>query len=170
MKPIRSILITALLTCIVFSTVVYTACQKDKCNNVKCQNLGVCDGGNCVCLTGYEGSRCEIYSRDKFVSTFNGGDICAINDTNHYHQYPLYFTAVLSAPLELTLKNFLNNPQDSAICTMQSTDSFLFSGRNNGTTYSGYGTLKNDTLRMKYTVQIDTGNLITCGYLGGSNW
>ena len=169
MKPIRSILLTAFLIIVVFFSVIYTACQKDKCNNVVCLNLGVCDGGNCFCLTGYEGLRCEKLSRDKLVATFNGGDLCDVNDTNHYHQYPLKFLAVPAAPLELTLKNFLNNADDSAICTMRSTDSFYFQGTNNGTTFDGVGTFRRDTLRMSYRVQIDT-SFYTCNYLGGSLW
>ena len=170
MKPIRSIMLTAFLTIIVFSSIVYiAACQKDKCKNVVCLNLGVCDGGNCICLTGYEGKRCEILSRDKIVATYNGGDVCDINDTNYFHHYPLMFLAVPAAPLELTLKNFLNNPDDSAICTMRSTDSFYFQGTNNGTTFDGVGTFRRDTLRLSYRVQIDTISY-TCKYLGGSLW
>jgi len=169
MKPIRSILLTAFLILAVFSSVTYTACHKDKCNNVTCLNLGVCDGGNCLCDIGYEGIRCEQLSRDKFVATFNGYDLCNINDTNRFHQYTLRFLAIQSKPLEFEMKDFIENPDDSAACTVQSTDSFTFFGSNNGTTFNGYGTLRKDTLRLSYKVQIDT-NSYTCKYIGGSLW
>jgi len=169
MKPIRSILLTVFLMLVALSSFIYTACHKDQCKNVVCLNLGACDGGTCFCPTGYEGSRCEILSRDKLVATFNGHDLCDINDTNQFHQYPLNFLAVPNAPLELTLKNFLNNPFDSAICTMRATDSFFFQGTNNGTTFEGTGTYRNDTLKMSYAVQIDTTSF-TCNYVGGSLW
>jgi hypothetical protein len=170
MKPIRNILLTAFLTLIVISSVIYiSSCKRDKCANVVCLNLGLCDGGNCVCMTGYEGIRCQTLSRDKLVATYSGGDLCDINDTNQYHQYQLRFLAVPSAPLQLTIKNFLANPQDSAIAIMQSTDSFRFQGTNNGTTFSGVGTFRRDTLKMSYIVRIDT-NSYTCNYLGGSLW
>jgi len=169
MKPIRSVLLGVFLILVTFSSVLYTACHKDKCNNVTCLNLGVCDGGSCLCDIGYEGSRCELLSRDKFVATFNGHDLCNINDTNRYHQYSITFLAIAAKPLEFEMTDFIGNMQDSAICTMQSNDSFIFSGSNNGTTYNGYGTLRLDTLKLSYKVQIDT-NAYTCQWIGGSLW
>jgi hypothetical protein len=171
MKPIRSILLTAFLAIIVISSVVYiSSCKKkDKCMGVVCLNLGNCDEGNCTCPVGYEGSRCELLSRDKIVATFNGHDLCDINDTNQFHQYQLRFLAVPTAPLQLTIKNFLNSPDDSALCTMRSTDSFFFSGQNNATTFDGVGTFRKDTLRLTFRVQVDT-NQFTCNYIGGGLW
>ena len=71
MKSIRNILIAVFLTITVCSAIVYTACNKDHCTNVICQNGGACNGGNCTCLAGFEGIRCETLSRDKFIYTFN---------------------------------------------------------------------------------------------------
>ena len=169
MKPIRSILLTAILTILTFSSVTYMACHKDKCRNVTCLNEGTCESGHCSCPTGYEGDRCEVLSRTKMINTFNGHDICNINDTNQFHQYPVLFTEIPAKPLEFELKNFIENMDDSAACTMRSVDSFTFIGSNNGTTFSGYGTLRKDTLRMSYRVQIDT-NSFTCKFIGGSLW
>jgi hypothetical protein len=169
MKPIRSLLLTVFLMIIAFSSIIYLGCHKDKCHNVVCLHLGVCDGGTCLCDVGYEGSRCEILSRDKFVATFNGHDICNINDTNRLHQYQLNFVAIPAKPLQFEMKNFIENPDDSAACTVQSTDSFTFFGSNNGTTFNGYGTLRKDTLRLSYRVQIDTVSF-NCKYIGGSLW
>ncbi len=169
MKPIRSILLTAFFTILVFSSITYTACHKDKCVNVTCLNKGVCDNGRCSCVTGYEGERCEELSRTKFIATFNGYDLCNINNLNQYHQYPILFTAIPLKPLEFQMKNFLENPDDSASCTMRTTDSFTFIGSNNGTTFGGYGTLRKDTLKMFYKVQVDTTSF-TCKYVGGSLW
>src|SRR5947209_2740058 len=92
MKPIRSILLTLFMTIAVFSAVVYTACNKNKCNNVLCKNQGVCDGGTCYCPPGFEGIRCETLSRDKFIFTYNGGDLCR-TETN-YHIYPIQLLAI----------------------------------------------------------------------------
>jgi len=169
MNPIRSILLTALLFISVFSSIIYSACKKDKCNNVVCKNEGVCNGGGCICLTGFEGPRCELLSRDKFIATYNGHDICNVRDTNRFKQYPVTFKAIELKPLEFVMKNFINDPDDSAACTMRSTDSFTFQGSNNGTFFNGFGTLRKDTLRMSYKVQIDT-NSFTCKYIGGSLW
>src|SRR3954465_8770737 len=111
MKLIRSILLTALLTLIVFSAVTYTACHKDKCNNVVCLNKGACDNGKCLCLTGYEGARCDTLSRNKFIYTFSGGDHCG--DSLKYSQYQLQFVTVPFKPLEMMMLNMLGNPDDS---------------------------------------------------------
>lgn len=168
MKSVRSVLIATMLLLTVFSAVLYTACHKDHCTNVKCLNKGVCDNGNCICLTGYEGPRCDTLSRNKFVGTFNGHDIChPLTDT--FHQYHIQFITVKNKPLELTMKNLLNNVDDSATCTIMATDSFVFQGFNNSTTFTGYGTLRRDTLRMVYHVQHDTTNY-DCKYFGGSLW
>ncbi len=60
MKPMRYLLLTAVLTFAVFSVITWTACNKNKCHNVVCLNNGECDGGKCVCPVGFEGLRCEI--------------------------------------------------------------------------------------------------------------
>ena len=165
MNRIRLVALTALFSAIFFSAITYTACKKDSCHNVVCQNLGTCDGGICTCPVGYEGSRCDTLSRDKFVYTYNGGDSCGI--PVYYTQYPIKLLAVINNPFELTMMNFLNNPQDSALCTIQSVDSFTFIGANNSTTYSGYGKLSHDSLHMTYHVEHDTTSY-DCHYFGQS--
>ena len=164
MKQIKNILLTALLTILVFSAVIYTSCHKDKCKDVVCLNKGVCDNGKCFCLTGYEGPRCDTLSRNKFIYTFNGGDYCG--DSAKYAEHPLHFLTVRYKPLEMNMKNMLGNPQDSAFCTMQSSDSFTFEGSNSSTTYDGYGVYKHDTLKMLFEVRHDTTSYY-CKYVGG---
>jgi len=159
---LRPILLAAFLILGITATVTYTACQKDHCNNVACLNGGSCDGGNCVCPVGFEGNRCEIITRDKFVGNYNGGDSCSVYGASGY---PIHLFAVLDNPREMVMKNFINVNVDSAICTMQSIDSFTFTGNNNSTTYSGTGIISNDSLRMSYHVQHDTINY-DCHYQG----
>lgn len=162
--PTRNIVLTFLLTIALFSAITYTACKKDPCENVVCMNLGACDGGKCVCPTGFEGARCEVLSRDKLIKTFNGRDTCN-SDTASYDVYPIYFRAMLSDPRELTMKNILNDMDDSAVCTMQGVDSFTFQGSNNSLTYIGTGRISNDSLWLNYRVERDTTSY-TCRYFG----
>ncbi len=162
--PTRNILLTFLLSIALLSAVTYTACKKDPCENVVCMNLGACDGGKCVCPTGFEGDRCEVLSRDKLVKTFNGRDTCN-KDTAFYAVYPIYFRAMLTDPRELTMKNILNDMDDSAVCTMQGVDSFTFQGSNNSLTYIGTGRISNDSLWLNYRVERDTTSY-TCRYFG----
>jgi len=165
MQPIRNILVTAFCTLLVFSAVVYSACNKNKCDNVICLNLGACDGGTCYCPTGFEGPRCATLSRDKFVATYNGGDTCG--DNIGYTQYPIYLLSILYDSVELNMKNLLNNINDSAVCTMQATDSFTFIGANNSTTFTGSGRLSNDSLWLHYHIVHDTISY-DCEYVGTS--
>jgi len=51
-------------------------CQIDSCAGVTCQNGGACASGHCVCPAGYEGAYCQSRTRDKFIGTWNGGDVC----------------------------------------------------------------------------------------------
>lgn len=162
MKSKSLVLLTALVTIAIFSLISYTACKKDPCGNVVCLHLGACDGGNCVCKVGYEGLRCETLSRDKFIFTFNGHDSCT---RFGLHQYPLHFEAMLNDPREMTMWNILDDPQDSAVCTIQAVDSFTFIGSNNATTYRGWGTLRHDSLYIKFHVDQDTTSY-DCNYHG----
>lgn len=53
-----------------------TACKKDPCKDVSCQNGGTCNDGNCTCALPWEGTRCEVDARDKFVATWSGTENC----------------------------------------------------------------------------------------------
>jgi hypothetical protein len=162
MKPIRNILITAFLAIIVITAVSYSACNKNQCASLVCQNQGVCNSGSCVCPVGFEGSYCQTLSRDKFIFTYNGGDTCS---NEGYRQYSILLLAT-SDSQTLNMKHFLNNWDDSAVCTIQATDSFTFTGSNNATSYSGTGKLNHDTLVMYYSVAQDTTSF-SCVYVGG---
>ncbi|MCW3124093.1 MAG: hypothetical protein JWQ38_3585 [Flavipsychrobacter sp.] len=63
---LKTILLSAVVTCSAFVAVVYTSCNRDKCKTIVCANGGVCNSGACICPSGYEGSNCETASRDKF--------------------------------------------------------------------------------------------------------
>jgi hypothetical protein len=165
MKPMRYLLLIAFATIAICSAIIYSACNKNKCHNVVCLNNSVCNSGNCVCLVGYEGNRCQTLSRNKFIFTYNGHDLCG--DSSKFTQYSIHILAVLHDSTEMVITNFLNNAYDSAICTIQSTDSFTFIGSNNSTTYTGSGHLSNDSLRMTYHVEHDT-TQYDCTYYGQS--
>ena len=53
------------------------SCKKDPCKGVSCQNGGTCSDGNCNCSLPWEGSRCEVDARDKFVGSWSGPQDCA---------------------------------------------------------------------------------------------
>ncbi len=51
-------------------------CKKDPCKKVSCLNGGTCVDGNCRCNLPWEGSKCEVDARDKFVGAWRGTDTC----------------------------------------------------------------------------------------------
>ncbi len=162
MRALRSIIVTVFLSLGLFFAISYSACTKDRCNNVACLNSGVCDGGTCTCAAGYEGDRCQTASRDKFITNFNGGDSCGYSG---HTQYPINFVKTVGNTAQMTMRNMLNNVNDSAICTLVGVDTFTFNGSNNSVTYRGAGKWRNDSLWMNYHVQQDTINY-DCKFFG----
>lgn len=164
---LRNIMIGVVAITSIFTAITYTSCKKDACENVLCLNLGACDQGKCTCPVGFEGERCEILSREKFIKRYNGRDTCmgSTKDTTIYYTYPIDFRAETSNPRVMVMKNILNSWEDSAYCTMQGTDSFYFSGSNNSLTYSGTGKMRNDSLWLVYHVERDT-SAYDCRFFG----
>ena len=146
MRSIKHIALGAILTLSAFCAVLYTSCSKDACKGVTCSNGGTCTGGNCACPTGYEGTSCQTLSRDKFVGTYIGTEICNVGTDN----YSITLASNSNA-LELTYTN-LYNQGFTATCTMAATDSFTFAGSQSGATFSGSGRLATNTITVHYTI------------------
>lgn len=146
MKSIKNIALGTILTFSAFGAVLYTSCSKDECKDVVCQNGGTCSEGNCTCPTGYEGTNCETKSRDKFVGTYTGTEICSAG-TDAY----TITLAANSDAIKLTYTN-LYNDNLTAVCTMAATDSFTFAGAQGAATFSGSGRLSGNILTVRYTV------------------
>jgi hypothetical protein len=109
MKLLRSIIIGCIAACAAFASTLYISCTKESCSTV-CANGGTCNGALCICPTGYEGSNCQITSRNKFlgvwdthekgtitstrinefgitIDTNNAGSITTIRMINFYDKY-----------------------------------------------------------------------------------
>lgn len=72
MKFWKHSLLSAGMFLAVATTVTYTSCVHDSCKALMCRNGGTCADEFCRCPTGYEGTQCEIISRNKFLGTFTG--------------------------------------------------------------------------------------------------
>ncbi len=83
MKSIRRIALTAAVVFSAFGAMTYTSCNPDECKDVVCANGGTCNDtdGSCACATGWEGTTCTERTRDKFLGTWSGADVC---DTSTY--------------------------------------------------------------------------------------
>lgn len=76
MSKFKNLVFSALLSLGAFGAVTFTACTQDECKDVVCNNGGTCISGTCSCPTGFEGNNCETRTRDKFVGTWGGSDVC----------------------------------------------------------------------------------------------
>jgi hypothetical protein len=72
MKRVKSLLAVASLA---FGLFIMNACS-DPCKDVTCLNGGVCDEGDCICATGYEGTDCGTEMRTKFLGSYSFIDGC----------------------------------------------------------------------------------------------
>lgn len=72
MKFWKHSMLAAVVFMSIASTVTYTSCVHDSCKAVICRNGGVCSDEFCMCPDGYEGTQCEIVSREKFIGTYHG--------------------------------------------------------------------------------------------------
>ncbi len=99
---LKTVLFSSIATIGAFFAVVYSSCNRDKCKTIVCANNGVCNGGSCVCPSGYEGTNCEKVSRNKFLgnwTVFEKGSITLAA------QYPISIEATTEV-YDVTIKNF----------------------------------------------------------------
>ncbi|GAA4456067.1 calcium-binding EGF-like domain-containing protein [Rurimicrobium arvi] len=85
-KSVKLVLLSALGAASIFSTISLTSCKRDKCKTISCQNGSKCieSEGSCECAPGYEGSMCEVVTRDKFTGTWNVQEQGTISPTTQY--------------------------------------------------------------------------------------
>ena len=81
---LKTVLFAALGSIAAFSAVTYTSCNNDKCDAVVCAYGGVCDGGSCICPTGYEGNQCETITREKFKGIWYVTEDGTLSNTTQY--------------------------------------------------------------------------------------
>lgn len=72
------VLTTAILLCVSVCVVSLSSCKKkDQCDTISCLNGGTCSDGQCECINGYSGNRCEVEPIDT-TTTIDpcGGIVC----------------------------------------------------------------------------------------------
>ncbi len=134
-----------------------TSCKKDPCKNVTCQNGGTCTDGNCQCALPWEGARCDVDGRDKFVGAWRGTRNCdgSVESGNlsifKSSTRPRFIIIADYIEAELTASNTFNIP------LQQHTE--------DGITFmlSGNGILNGNQLNMTVVFNVQ-GNAITCVY------
>ena len=62
------------------------SCMPDRCKDIVCENGGTCIEGQCACLNGYHGMRCDSVWAEQFTGSWqvyavDQGDTIFLNDT-----------------------------------------------------------------------------------------
>jgi len=175
-KSVKLILLSALGVVSVFSTITLSSCR-DKCQTVACQNTSACDEetGACKCAPGYEGSMCEIVTKDKYTGTWN------VDEHGTISPRTLYVVAIENSlrpgatPAEVQITN-MNNATfgrvnatlrgDTLIIPEQTIDNKKIEGigyLDNGTFYGLHGSLS-----LKYRVTyLNNGDVNDFGFVIG---
>lgn len=101
---LKSIIISAFGVAGIFTSVAVSSCNDDPCKAIICSYGGTCVEGDCICPSGYEGTHCEVVTRERYKgvwTVFENGTV-----TNPA-QYNLTFTNGTN-PTELVISNFYN--------------------------------------------------------------
>jgi hypothetical protein len=154
----RKILYSALVTLVTVGSVIYASCNKDKCKSIVCAYGGVCDGGKCICKSGYEGPTCQTISRDKFIGAWAVYEKGSITEAA---QYPVAIERSnnITDVVIINFYNYFRNPvkayiiKDTIYIPNQQLEGHVVFGQGviySNTTYGQYGSIS-----MRYEV-IDT--------------
>lgn len=154
-NTIKTILTSAMTAFATFFMVVYISCSKDKCSSVVCNNGGACKDGSCSCATGYEGDKCELLARDKFIRNWGANNLTASVATPSAFSVSVEASSGVSG---LVIKNFHNAFNVSATASRDSitiptqvvTGGHTVSGAGYIYSSSVYGI--NNTISISYTV------------------
>ncbi len=154
------------------------SCKPEVCEDVICANEGICSGGVCQCPEGYEGVRCETFSRDKFLGTYSVAEDGTLSQPANYSTN-IHTTDDLPVNT-VRLKGFYNYFEDqvTAIC---SGDSMIIPNQalEDGYRVEGYGIFtqqdyyaNHGKLEVFYKVYVPTGEIDDFGIDrgGSSEW
>lgn len=149
--------LTSLLGTVACGVVLLLGCKKDPCKNVTCQNGGTCNDGKCACSLPWEGSRCEIDARDKFVGSWSGTENCGGSVQNVAFSINKSQVEAVSIVIENQIKGKLTSSTTFEVPSQQITSG------GQAITISGNGNLNGNTLTLNLTYTIN-GQATTCVY------
>ena len=135
-KLIAAVVTFSCLTAIIWLSCTKTTANPNTCIGVICENGAFCNVDTmtkkpvCVCPTGYEGANCSIVSVAKYVGTWKMMEIITGSDSSNFIGDTIRYSVGLTTtatPTTFFINNFANDPYyDQIICTMDSTNSYLF--------------------------------------------
>jgi hypothetical protein len=138
-----------------FGALTLQSCKKDPCKNVSCQNGGTCQDGNCRCSLPWEGSKCEVDARDKFVGSWRGTTNCGGGPEEDVFS----ITKSGTTPKRILIDNDIYGELTSSSTFDIPTQTVNLDGT--AVTVSGRGNLNGNQLTLTYVVTVQ-GAAITC--------
>ena len=145
-----------------FGALTLQSCKKDPCKNVTCQNGGTCQDGNCRCSLPWEGSKCEVDAREKFVGAWQGTENCGTprtyTTTINRSQVSTTRITIYEPDLQITYYAELNSSTGFTIPQQTYTIQGL------GIGITGNGTLNGNTLTMDVTYSLGS-DASVCNYI-----
>jgi hypothetical protein len=144
--PFKTILISALFSLTALVSIAYLSCNRDLCKTIICQNGGVCNGGNCTCALGYEGSNCATRSRDKFTGVWT------INEKGSNTNADQYRTTIDTGAIvtDLIITNFHNFGTVPVTASVVGDTMFIYTQCHEGKYVDGIGVITPNTTYGQY--------------------
>lgn len=137
-----------ILGVVAVATVGMTSCDTDPCADVECGEYGTCLEGDCVCDAGFEGTNCDVLSRDEFIASYAVSESC----TSGNYTYNGTVSASATGMDKIVFGNF----GDFGVDLVGTVDdnSVTFASQSGGTTatFSGSGQISGNILTITYTV------------------
>jgi hypothetical protein len=180
-KSVKLILLSALGMVSVLSVATLSSCKRDKCKAIACQHEGVCnDDGSCQCRPGFEGSMCEVTTRDKYTGVWQV-DENGTSTGRHNYIVAIEHSLVKGANYaDVQITNMNNTINGRVNATVQGDTIYIPTQTIDGKTIEGIGVLHNDTyygehgaLTLRYRIFYnDTKSESDYGYIIGepSEW
>lgn len=161
---LKTFLLTSLGSIALFSAVTFTSCNDDKCKAIVCASGGVCNDGDCICASGYEGNQCETETREKFKGIWYVTEDGTLSTTA---QYTISVEAVAeeAKTTEVTITNFRNSFTRPVNAYVKADTLYIPQQVINGNTVQGIGHIDDDPtygihgiLTLRYSVK-DVNNI-----------
>lgn len=180
-KSVKLILLSAISVASVLSVTTLSSCNRDKCKSVACQHQGICnDDGSCRCAPGYEGSMCEVTTRDKYTGTWQVDENGTTTGRQDYILAIEHSLVPGANAADVQITNMNNTINGRVNATVKGDTIYIPTQTIDGKTIEGIGQLKNDTyygehgaLTMRYRITFnDTKAVSDYGFVIGdpSEW
>ena len=168
----KTFLLSAFTVTALSATVSLSSCN-EPCEAIVCASGGVCNDGDCICSSGYEGNQCETETREKFKGIWYVTENGTLSTTA---QYTISVEAVEgdNKTTELTITNFRNYFTRPVSAYVKADSLYIPQQVINGNTIQGIGSISDDPtfgihgiLRLRYAVTDAAGNIDDFGLREG---